>query len=70
MVESHLFLKLKHDATIKGRMVARSNKQCSYISKEEAATPTASLESVMLTSVIDVQKSHDTVIADVPNTFI
>ena len=51
-------------------MVAGGNKQCSYIPKEEAAAHTASLESVMFTSVIDAQEGYDIAIADVPNAFI
>ena len=43
VIESHLFLKLKWDSTIKGRMVASGNKQCGYILKEDAASLTASL---------------------------
>ena len=56
IIESHLFLKLKQDATIKGRMVAGRDKQCGYIPKEEAASPTASLELVLLTAIIDAQE--------------
>ena len=65
-----LFLKLKYDITIKGRMVAGGNKQHGYIPKEEVAIPTASLELVMLTSVIDAQEGYDVTIADMPNAFI
>ena len=70
VIKSHLFLKLKHDATIKGRMVAGRDKQCGYIPKEEATSPTASLESVLLTAVIDAKEGQDIAICDVPNAFI
>ena len=70
VIESHLFLKLKHDTTVKGRMVAGGDKQCGYIPKEEAASPTMSLESVLLTTVIDVQEGQDNAICNVPNAFI
>ena len=56
VIKSHLFLKLKHDATIKGRMVAGRDKQHGYIPKGEATSPTTSLELVLLTAVIDVQE--------------
>ena len=56
VIKSLLFLKLKHDATIKGRMVADGDKQCGYILREEAASPTASLKSVLLTAIIDAQE--------------
>ena len=51
-------------------MVAGGNKQCSYIPKEKDTAPTASLESVMLTSVIDAQEGYDITIANMPNAFI
>ena len=53
VLESHMFLKQKRDESIKGRMVARGNKQRGTIDKEDAALPTAALESVLLTSTID-----------------
>ena len=70
VIKSHLFLKLKRDATIKGRMVAGGDKQCGYIPKEEAMSPTMSLKSVLLTAIIDVQEGRDIAICDVPNAFI
>ena len=70
VIESHLFLKEKRDASIKGRMVAGGNKQRGYIDKEEAASPTASLESVLLTATIDAQEQRDVAIVDVPNAFV
>ena len=55
-IKSHLFLKLKQDATVKGRMVAGGNRQCMYIPKEDATSPMAHLESVILTTMIDTQE--------------
>jgi len=69
VIISHLFLKLKQDATVKGRMVAGEDKQHGYIPKEEAASPTASLKLVLLTTVIDVQEGHDVAICNVPKCF-
>jgi hypothetical protein len=51
-LKSHLFLKEKRDATVKGQMVAGGNKQCGTINKEDASSPTAALKSVLLTAVI------------------
>ena len=53
VLESHLFLKQKRDQTIKGRMVSGGNKQRNHIDKTDATSPTADLESVLLTSTID-----------------
>ena len=69
-LESHLFLKEKRDSTVKGRMVAGGNKQRSYTPKEEATSPTAALESVMLTATIDAEEGRDVAIVDLPNAFI
>ena len=51
-------------------MVAGGDKQHGYIPKEEAMSPTTSLELVLLTAVIDVQEGQDIAICDVPNAFI
>ena len=53
LLESHLFLKQKRDETIKGRMVAGGNKQRGTIDKEDSASLTAALKSVLLASTID-----------------
>ena len=53
VLESHLFLKQKRNESTKGRMVAGGNKQRGTIDKEDAALPTESLESVLLTSTTD-----------------
>ena len=66
----HLFLKLKHDAIIKGRMVAGRDKQHGYIPKEKATFPTTSLKLVLLTTVIDMQEGQDIAICNIPNAFI
>ena len=38
--------------------------------KDDAASPTASLESIMITGVIDAHEERDVMTADVPNAFI
>jgi hypothetical protein len=56
VLESHLFLKEKGDESIKGQMVAGGNKQRGTIEKLDASSPTATLESVLLTSGIDAKE--------------
>ena len=51
-------------------MVAGGNKQRGTIDKEDAASPTAALESVLLTSRIDAAEERDVVVIDIPNAFI
>jgi urease gamma subunit len=65
-----LFLKQKKDGSVKGRAVARGNKQCDYISKEDTSSPTATTESILIISVIAVEENRDTAIVDIPNVFI
>ena len=43
VLESHIFLNQKRDQTIKGRMVAGSNKQRNHIDKTDATLSTADL---------------------------
>ena len=52
VIESPLSLKEKRDESIKGHMVAGGNKQIGIIDKADAASPTAALESVLLTATI------------------
>ena len=65
-----MFLKQKRVKTIKGRMVAGCNKQRGTLDKEDAASPTATLESVLLTSTIDYAEESYAAVIDIPNAFI
>ena len=51
-------------------MVAGGNKQHGAIDKEDATSPTAALESVLLTSTIDAAEERDVAVIDIPNVFI
>ena len=51
-------------------MVSGGNKQRGTIDKEDAASPTAALESVLLTSTIDAAEERDFAVIDIPNAFI
>ena len=41
-----------------------------YLTKEAAVSPTASLESIMLTATIDAHEESKLAIIDVPNAFV
>jgi hypothetical protein len=41
-----------------------------WLSREDAASPTTSLESIMLTAIIDAKEGRDVMTADVPNAFV
>ena len=51
-------------------MVAGGNKQRGHIDKTDATSPTAALESVLLTSTIDTKEGRDMAIIDIPNAFV
>eukprot|EP00980_Cylindrotheca_fusiformis_P025108 scaffold13089_cov64-Cylindrotheca_fusiformis.AAC.1 len=69
-MEALMFLTEKRDGTIKGRMVYNGKPTRDWLSREDAASPTASLESVFLTATIDAHEGRDVMTADVPNAII
>ncbi len=70
ILELHVFVKKKRTGQIKARKVAGGNKQRDFISKENASSPTVATESVLLTSLVDVQENRDIAIVDILNAFI
>jgi hypothetical protein len=65
-----MFLGEKRDGTIKGRMVYNGRPTKEWISREDSSSPTAALESIMLTGVIDAHEGHDVMACNIPNAFI
>ena len=65
-----MFLTQKRDGTIKGRMVYNGKPTREWLSKDDAASPTAFLESIILTAMVDAKEGRDVMSADVPNAFI
>ena len=51
-------------------MVAGGNKQRGTIDKEDSASPTTALESVLLTSTIYAAEERDVAVINIPNAFI
>ncbi len=70
ILELHVFVKKKRTGQIKARKVAGGNKQRDFVSKENASSPTVATESMLLTSLVDVQENHLVAIVDFPNAFI
>ena len=70
VLRAHLFLKLKRDGTLKARSVAGGNKQRDFVSKEDASLPTASMEAVLYTGIIEAREGRNMISFDVPNAFI
>ena len=69
-MESLIFLVEKKDGRIKARTCANGSIQCEWINKEDAASPTAAIELIFLTLVIDAKEGRDVMTADVPNAFV
>jgi hypothetical protein len=70
ILELHVSVKKKQSGQIKACKVTGGNKQRDFVSKEDASSPTASMESVLLTSLIDAWENRDVAIVDIPNAFI
>ena len=65
-----MYLTEKRDGSIKGRMVYNGKPTREYLGKEDSKSPTASLEGIMLTAVVDAHEGRDVMSADVPNAFV
>ena len=68
--EALMFLTEKRDKSIKGRLVYNGKPTREWLSKEDAASPTVSLESIFLCAIIDAKEGRDVLSADIPNAFI
>ena len=51
-------------------MVAGGNKQRGHIDNTDATSPTAAIESVLLTSTIYAKEGRAVAIIDIPNAFV
>lgn len=65
-----LFLKKKNNGVIKGRGCADGRKQRIYTKKEDANSPTASTQSVLITAAIDAKEHRDIATIDLPGAFM
>jgi hypothetical protein len=70
VLESHIFVKRKCDGILKAQQVTGGNEQQGYITKEDASSPTVSLEAVLLTYIVDAKKNRDVAVVDIPNAFV
>ena len=65
-----IVIKEKHCGKIKGRAVANRRPQRNYIPCDEAASPTVSLESLVLSLMIDAHKGRDITTANIVGAFL
>jgi hypothetical protein len=69
-VDALMFLAEKRNKTIKGRMVYNGKPTREWLTREESTSPTASLESIMLTAIVDTKEDRDVMTCDIPNAYI
>ena len=62
-----MFLTEKRDKSVKGQMVYNRKPTREWLTREHSASPTAALESIMLTAVIDAHEGQDIMCADILN---
>ena len=55
---------------MKARTCANGSTQRDYISKEDAASPTAATESILITATVEANENRDVMSADIPHAFI
>ena len=65
-----MMLLTEKDGTKKRRAVFDGRATREWLTKEDSASPTATLEGIMLTITIDAYEGRDVMTADVPNAFI
>jgi hypothetical protein len=69
-MESLVFLAEKRDETIQARVCANGSTQRAYITGEEASSPTAASEAILITGVIDAKQNRDVMTLDILNAFV
>jgi Reverse transcriptase (RNA-dependent DNA polymerase) len=65
-----MFLKEKRSGTVKGRGCADGRKQRLYKTKAETSSPTVSIESLVLSCLIDALEKRDVATCDIPGAFM
>ena len=70
VLHSLMFVKKKLDGKIKGRACTDGRKQRNLYAKEDASSPTVSIETVLLTSVIDVLENRDVTVTDISGAYL
>ena len=70
VLEAFMFVEQKKSDKDKGRLVINGKMQRGHITKEEASSPTASADAILLTSVIDALERRDVATVDIPNAFV
>jgi hypothetical protein len=64
-----MFISDKRDKTVKGQMMYNGKPTREWLSREDASSPTAALESIMLTAVINATEHCDVMTCNMPNAY-
>ena len=65
-----MFLKMKRTGVIKGQGCADGRKQQEWTNPEDATSPTAARESVVLTAMVDAKECREVAVSDLPGAFM
>lgn len=65
-----MLLKEKRSGKMKGRGCADRRSQREYISNEAATSPTAHIESLIITCIVDAMENRDVATVDIPGAFM
>ncbi|CAJ1970174.1 unnamed protein product [Cylindrotheca closterium] len=68
--DAMMLLAEKNTGEIKGRCVYKGDGTREWLSREDTSSPTAALEAIMITCVIDAYEGRDMMSLDIPNAFI
>jgi hypothetical protein len=69
-MESLIFLVEKRDGRVKARNCANGSTQRAYMERDDAASPTAMTESILITATINAKQKRDVMTTDIPNAFV
>ena len=64
------YLSEKRNGDVKGRVVYNGKPTREYLGREDSSSPTVSLESILLTGMVDAHEDRDVMTTDIPNAFI
>ena len=65
-----MLLTKKRNGDVKGRAAYNGKPTRAWLDKDEVSSPTVSMESVTITTVIDAIEGRDVMTNDIPNAFI
>jgi hypothetical protein len=69
-MDSLILLVEKNDVTVRARTCANGSTQSSYISNDEAESPTVMSKSKLMTATIDAKEGRDVMTAYIPHAFV